>query len=57
MKHSASDRPTAAIYERPLTEEETHIRVARCDGGRSKLTCSVEQQNQRLYLTVSTNDA
>jgi hypothetical protein len=57
MKHAASDRPTAAICERPLTEEETHIRVARCEEAASQLACSVEQQNQRLYLTVSTNDA
>lgn len=57
MKHSGSDRPTAAICERQLTEEETHIRVARCEEAASQLTCSVEQQNQRLYLTVSTNDA
>ena len=57
MRHSASDRPTDAICERSLTKEETHIRVARCEEASSQLTSSVEQRNQRLCLTVSTNDA
>jgi hypothetical protein len=57
MRHSASDRPTDAICERSPTKEETHIRVARCEEASSQLTSSVEQRNQRLCLTVSTNDA
>ncbi len=57
MRHSASDRPTDAICERSLTKEEVQIHVTLCEGGRSKLTPSVEQRNQRLCLTVSTNDA
>lgn len=57
MRHPASDRTTAAIRERPLSKEETQIRVARCEEASSQLTCSVEQRNQRLYPALYKNNA
>ena len=57
MRHPASDRTTDTICERQLTKEEAQIHVTLCEGGRSKLTPSVEPRSQSLYLAVSNNDA